>query len=77
MELLAAVRWKNSVGVPQNMCFGLQAFLREKFSLCAGNGRCVEEIRNRFQDIILDGTKRYIPKKFSVKIRTQNTIIRK
>jgi hypothetical protein len=77
MELLGAVSWKNSVGVTQNMCFGLQTFLREKFNMCAENGRCVEEIRNIHKNIIFEGTKRYVPKNFSVKIRPQNTIIRK
>ena len=31
---------------------GLQAFFREKFSLWAGNGSCVEEIWQNFKDII-------------------------
>jgi hypothetical protein len=42
---------------------GLQAFLREKFKLWAGNGSCVEEIWNSYKDIILEGVKRYVPNK--------------
>ena len=37
----------------------LQAFLREKFNVWAGNGSSVEEIRKRYKDIVLEGTKRY------------------
>ena len=44
---------------------GLQAFLRDKFNLWAGNGSCVEEIRENFKDIILEGNKRYVPQKNS------------
>ena len=33
---------------------GLQAFLREKFKLWAGNGSCVEEIWNSYKDIIFE-----------------------
>jgi hypothetical protein len=44
---------------------GLQAFLREKFELWAGNGSCVEEIWNSYKDIIFEGIKRYVPKKNS------------
>jgi hypothetical protein len=36
---------------------GLQAFLREKFELWAGNGSCVEEIWNSYKDIIFEGIK--------------------
>jgi hypothetical protein len=42
---------------------GLQAFLREKFKLCAGSGSCVEEISNNFKDIIFVAIKRYVAKK--------------
>jgi hypothetical protein len=55
---------------------GLQAFLREKFSLWTGNGSCIEIWKN-FKDVIFQGIKRYVPKTFSVKFRTLNTIIRK
>jgi hypothetical protein len=44
---------------------GMQAFLREKFSLWAGNGSCVEEIWKNYKDIISEGIKRYVPKKNS------------
>jgi hypothetical protein len=39
----------------------LQAFLREKFYLWAGNGSCVEDIRESYKDIIFEGIKRYVP----------------
>jgi len=42
---------------------GLQAFLREKFNLWAGNGSCLEEIWKSYKDIILEGIKRYVPQK--------------
>jgi len=42
---------------------GLQAFLREKFYLCPGNGSCVEDIRKSYKDIIFEGIKRYLPHK--------------
>jgi hypothetical protein len=42
---------------------GLQAFLKEKFKLWAGNGSCVEEIWNSYKDIIFEGIKRYVPNK--------------
>jgi DNA topoisomerase IB len=42
---------------------GLQAFLREKFKLWAGNGSCVEEIWNSYKDIIFEGIKRYVSNK--------------
>jgi endonuclease/exonuclease/phosphatase family metal-dependent hydrolase len=39
---------------------GLQAFLREKFNLWAGNGSCVEEIWESYKDIIFEGIKPYV-----------------
>jgi hypothetical protein len=42
---------------------GLQAFLRKKFNMWAGNGNCVEEIWVSYRDIVFDGIKRYVPKK--------------
>jgi hypothetical protein len=42
---------------------GLQAFLREKFELWAGNGSSVEEIWDSYKDIIFEGIKHYVPKK--------------
>jgi hypothetical protein len=42
---------------------GLQAFLRNKFELWAGNGSSVEEIWNSYKDIIFEGIKGYVPKK--------------
>ena len=39
----------------------LQAFLQESFNLWAINGSCVEEIWNRYKDIILEGIKHYVP----------------
>ena len=46
---------------------GLQAFLREKFNLWAGNGSCVEEIWKSYKDIILEGIKRYVAQKIMSK----------
>ena len=43
---------------------GLQAFLRERFNLWAGNGSCVVEIWKIYKDIIFEGIKRYVPQKF-------------
>jgi hypothetical protein len=42
---------------------GLQAFLREEYSLWAGNGSCVEDIWENYKDIIFEGIKRYVPQK--------------
>jgi len=42
---------------------GLQAFLREKFNLWAGNGSCVEDIWKIYKHIIFEGIKRYVPQK--------------
>jgi hypothetical protein len=42
---------------------GLQAFLREKFKLWAGNGSCVEEIWNSYKHRIFEGIERYVPNK--------------
>ena len=39
----------------------LQAFLRKKFSLWAGNGSCVEEVWKNYKDIIFEGIKHYVP----------------
>jgi hypothetical protein len=44
---------------------GLQAFLREKFELWAGKGSSVGQIWNSYKDVILEGIKRYVPKKNS------------
>ena len=38
----------------------LQAFLREKFYLWAGNGSCMEDIRKSYKGIIFEGIKRYV-----------------
>ena len=46
---------------------GLQAFLRGKFNLWAGNGSCVEEIWKSYKDIILEGIKRYVAQKIMSK----------
>jgi hypothetical protein len=42
---------------------GLQAFLREKFQLWAGNGSSVEEIWNSYKDSIFEGIRSYVHKK--------------
>jgi hypothetical protein len=41
----------------------LQAFLRKKFYLWAGNGSCVEDIWKSYKDIIFEDIKRYVPHK--------------
>jgi len=46
----------------------LQAFLREKFKLWAGNYSGVEEIWISNRDIIFEGIKRYVLKK----VRSKN-----
>jgi hypothetical protein len=56
---------------------GLQIFLRDKFAIWAGNGRCDEEIWNNFKNIIFKSTERFAPHKILRKIRTLNTTIKK
>jgi len=66
-NLSGAKSRKNSPSVPQTDVSGLQAFLRDKFNVWAGNGSCVKEIRKYFKDIIFEGIKRYIPQKIQSK----------
>jgi len=61
----------------QTDILGLQAFLRDKFNLWAGNGSCIEEIWKNFKNIIFEGIKRYVPQKILSKNPDPNTIIRK
>jgi hypothetical protein len=42
---------------------GLQTFLRDKFTIWASSGKCVEEVWNNFMNIILESIKRFIPHK--------------
>jgi hypothetical protein len=56
---------------------GLQSFLRDKFAVWAGNGRCVEEIWNNFKNIIFGVSNDLFHIKYWEKIRTLNTTIRK
>jgi hypothetical protein len=42
---------------------GLQTFLREKFTLEAGNGSCVEEIWKSYRDTVFEGMERSVPHK--------------
>jgi hypothetical protein len=42
---------------------GMQALLRETLNPWAGNGSCVEEIREIYKDIIFEGNKRYVLQK--------------
>jgi len=58
VEIIVPVYHKTDV-------MALQAFLREKFNLWAGNGRCLEEIWKNYKDIIFEGIKRYVPQKHS------------
>jgi len=56
---------------------GLQAFLREKFNLWAGNRSCLEDIWKGYKYKIIECIKRYVFKKILSKIRTLNTVIKK
>jgi hypothetical protein len=56
---------------------GLQAFLRCNFAIWAGNGGCVEEVRNNFKSIILQGIQRSIPYRIVRKMQTLTITIRK
>jgi hypothetical protein len=66
-EVLLELEWDKNCRGPQvertvpvyhkTDVLGLQAFLREKFELRAGNGSCVEEIWNSYKDIIFEGIK--------------------
>jgi hypothetical protein len=38
-------------------------FLRDKLSIWANNGRCVEEVWNNFKNIVLESIERFIPHK--------------
>jgi len=69
-EIIVSVYHKTDV-------LGLQAFLREKLNLWAGNGSCVEDILKSYKDIILEVIKRYVPQKILSKVRTLNAIIKK
>jgi hypothetical protein len=42
---------------------GSQTFARDEFNLWAGNGSCVEEIRENIKDIIFKAIKCYVPQK--------------
>ena len=86
-EVLLEVEWNENCREPKiertvlvyhkTDALGLQAFLQEKFNLWAGNASCIEEIWKSYKDIIFEGTNRYVPQKFWVKIWTLNTITRK
>jgi hypothetical protein len=41
----------------------MQAILREKLKLWAGNGSCVGEIWKSYKDVILEGIKLYVTQK--------------
>ena len=42
---------------------GLQSFLRGKFTACASNGSCVEEIWKSFMEIVFESIDRFVPHK--------------
>jgi hypothetical protein len=42
---------------------GLQTFLRDKFARWAGNGSCVEQIRENFKEIVLECIERFVQHK--------------
>jgi hypothetical protein len=39
---------------------GLQTLLREKFTLWAGNGSCIEEILKSYKNVVFEGTERFV-----------------
>jgi DNA-directed RNA polymerase alpha subunit len=47
---------------------GLQTFLRDKFSVWASNGSCVEEIWNNFKNILYEYIEGFVPHKILRKI---------
>ena len=42
---------------------GLQTFLWDKLTTWANNSSCVEDIWNKFKDIIFEGVERFVPHK--------------
>jgi hypothetical protein len=42
---------------------GLQTFLRDKFAVWASNGSCVEEIWNKFKNVVYECIERFVPRK--------------
>jgi hypothetical protein len=54
-----------------------QAFLRGNFAIWAGKGGRVEEVRNNFTSIILQGIQRSIPYRIVRKMQTLTITIRK
>jgi hypothetical protein len=54
-----------------------QAFLRGKFAIWAGNGGRVEEVRNNFKSIILQGIERFIPHRILRKMQTLTITVRR
>jgi len=40
-----------------------QTFLRDKFARWAGNGSCVEQIRENFKEMIFERIERFVPNK--------------
>jgi len=46
---------------------GLQSFLRGKFTACASNGSCVEEIWKRFKETVFESIDCFVPQKIEKK----------
>ena len=71
--ILLEVEWIGSGVVPQQKrtvpahhktdVTGLQTFLWDKLTTWANNGSCVEDIWNKFKDIIFEGVERFVPHK--------------
>jgi hypothetical protein len=63
-----ATSGKGSSFIPQSRYLGLQTFLREKFSLWAANGSCVEEIWKSYKEMLFESTERFVPHKILRKL---------
>ncbi|PNF22005.1 hypothetical protein B7P43_G17606 [Cryptotermes secundus] len=72
-RVLLEVEWEENYWRPQEErlvlvyhkanVVGLQTFLRDRFTIWASNGRCVEEVWNNFKNIILESIETFIPHK--------------
>jgi hypothetical protein len=72
-EVLLEVEWEETCCEPQaerlvlvyykTNVVALQTFLRDKFANWADNGRCVEEIRDNFKNIIFESMEGFFPHK--------------
>ena len=49
--------------VPQDRCYRGTNVFWDKLATWANNGSCVEDIWNKFKDIIFEGVERFVPHK--------------